>query len=338
MNQALNFPTGYSARHFSGPDDYSILADVLNASEAANGSEVVVTTRQMAHTFGHIQRCDLQKDLLIVHDAAGSPIAYVRVFWDQELDGLRRYGFVCHILPAHRAPVTPGLLDWIEGRIRAIAAEQAYEGQRFYQAWCENEAGMTWMIDQLLARGYLPTRFGYLMVRDLADPIEADDLPDGFTTRHCSRADLRAVWDAMAEAFRDHWGFREQTEVDFAQWAEDPDLDPALWQVAWAGEEVAGMVLNFVPREENTRLRLSRGWVDPICVRRPWRRRGLARALILRSLHMFHKLGYREAALGVDTENPNGALQLYESCGFKALRKSVTFRRALTLEPQTVDA
>ncbi len=338
MNGNLAFQIGYTARHFNGPDDYAILASLLSASEAANGSQVVITTEQIAHSYEHVQRCDLKTDLLVVFGPEGAPVAYTRVFWDQELTGLRRYGFVCHILPEHRAAITGDLLGWIEQRISAIATEQAYDGPRCFQTWCENEAGMGWMLDELKARGYAPTRYGYMMVRDLSEPIPGDDLPEGFTTRHCSRADLRAIWNAIDEAFRDHWGFREQSEAEFDAWTQDPDLDPTLWQVAWAGDEVAGMVLNFVPREENARLGLSRGWTDPICVRRPWRRRGLARALILRSLRMFRKLGYREAALGVDTQNTSGALHIYEGCGFKPIRRSVTMRRELVLESQAETA
>ena len=334
MNDNDFFSVGYTGRPFEGSEDYATLAALLNASEGANGCQVLTTTEQMAHSYAHVQRCDLTTDLLIVHGPDDTPVAYTRVFWDQELDGLRRYGFVCHILPEHRAALTGALLDWIEQRIYAIATEQAYDGPRCFQTWCENEAGMGWMLDELKERGFEPTRYGYLMVRDLSEPIPDDDLPEGFTTRHCSRGDLRAIWDAMDEAFRDHWGFREQTEAEYEAWTQDPELDPTLWQVAWAGDEVAGMVLNFVPREENARFGLSRGWTDPICVRRPWRRRGLARALILRSLRMFRKLGYREAALGVDTQNTSGALHVYEGCGFKPIRRSVTMRRPLVLETE----
>lgn len=334
MRTHTPFPEGYRSRAYAGSADLPILAGLLNASEAANDVEYVISIEQLTHDYGTLERCNLATDLRVVTTDDGAPVAYTRVFWDQELDGLRRYGFVCHILPEHRAAITEAVIDWAEGRIRALAAEHAHAGPCVYQTWCENEAGMGWLIDRLGARDFTATRYGYMMLRDLAEPIPSDDLPAGFSTRHCSRADLRPIWDAMAEAFRDHWGFRELTEADFARWCEEPDLDPALWQVAWAGDEVAGMVLNFVPREENETLGLSRGWTDPICVRRPWRRQGLARALILRSLRMFRKLGYKEAALGVDTQNPNGALQLYESCGFRPYRRSITLRRALVLDTQ----
>jgi hypothetical protein len=37
-----------------------------------------------------------------------------------------------------------------------------------------------------------------------------------------------------------------------------------------------------------------------------------------------------EGALGVDTENPSGALRLYERCGFAAVSRKTLF--SLTLE------
>ena len=36
-----------------------------------------------------------------------------------------------------------------------------------------------------------------------------------------------------------------------------------------------------------------------------------------------------EAALGVDTENPSGALHLYECCGFVPVSREATYRKAL---------
>ncbi len=73
----------------------------------------------------------------------------------------------------------------------------------------------------------------------------------------------------------------------------------------------------------------KRGWTDPICVRRPWRGQGLARALIMRSLRLLQEQGMLEACLGVDTHNPNGALQLYETCGYRQINSSTTYRKPL---------
>jgi ribosomal protein S18 acetylase RimI-like enzyme len=89
------------------------------------------------------------------------------------------------------------------------------------------------------------------------------------------------------------------------------------------------MVLNRFDEAENAEYSRKRGYTETICVRRPWRGRGLARALITRSLHLWKDMGMTEAAHGVDTQNATGALQLYESLGYKATKTFVTYRKAL---------
>jgi mycothiol synthase len=139
------------------------------------------------------------------------------------------------------------------------------------------------------------------------------------------------IWAAAQEAFRDHWGYSED-EWSFEHlrsWQESPTYDPSLWQIAWDGDQVAGMVQNFIDRAENEEYGRQRGYTEGICVRRPWRRQGLAKALIARSFHLLKGLGMTEAALGVDAQNPNGALQLYKSMGFQIDKRHTTYQKPL---------
>jgi ribosomal protein S18 acetylase RimI-like enzyme len=87
------------------------------------------------------------------------------------------------------------------------------------------------------------------------------------------------------------------------------------------------MVLSFIDEQQNAEYNRKRGWTENICVRRPWRKRGLARSLIVQSLWAIKERGMTEAALGVDTENPNGALRLYESVGFRPVKRWTTYRK-----------
>ena len=73
----------------------------------------------------------------------------------------------------------------------------------------------------------------------------------------------------------------------------------------------------------------KRGWLDGVFVRRPWRRRGLASALVARALVRLREAGMEEAMLGVDSENPSGALGLYERAGFQVHRRSRAYRRLM---------
>jgi ribosomal protein S18 acetylase RimI-like enzyme len=170
------------------------------------------------------------------------------------------------------------------------------------------------------------------MMLDLADPIQAAALPTGLEIRPVAAADHRQIWDADTEAFRDHWNSGERTDEDYASWFGKPELDTSLWRVAWDGNEVAGTVMTFIWPKENEVLGLKRGWLEHVSVRRPWRRRGLAAALIAESLHALRGAGMTEAALGVDAENPSGALRLYEKMGFVRERTGVSYRKELTVD------
>ena len=89
------------------------------------------------------------------------------------------------------------------------------------------------------------------------------------------------------------------------------------------------MVRNFVNPKENETFDRLRGYTEFISVRRPWRRQGVARALLTQSIQMFTEMGMQETALGVDTENPNGALNLYQSVGYEETRRFYTYRKPL---------
>ncbi len=116
---------------------------------------------------------------------------------------------------------------------------------------------------------------------------------------------------------------------------DSPDTDPSLWLIAWDGEEIAGGVNNSIRPEQNDALGIRRGWLDSVFTRWAWRRRGLARALIARSLVALRDRGMTSAALGVDADNPSGALGLYEEAGFEIDDRFTAWRKPMHGVPST---
>ena len=188
------------------------------------------------------------------------------------------------------------------------------------------------------AMGYSPVRFGFLMQRDLTQPIPDVPMPDGIDVRPVVEADHRRIWAADIEAFKDHWENAVREEADFRRFFGNPDLDTTLWQVAWAGDEVAGSVMNCIYAEENRELGVDAGWLDHVSVRREWRGRGVASALIARSLVIHRDRGMAVARLGVDAENPTGALGVYERLGFTPLKSWATQRKPFPVQVAAVAA
>ncbi len=172
-------------------------------------------------------------------------------------------------------------------------------------------------------RGYREVRRFYGMAIELVDPPAAPVLPDGLTLDVFRTVEARAFHAALGEAFEDHW---EHHPTPFDQWWEEkqraPGFDPTLWFVVRAGGELAATVRNDPDREGG-------GYVGALGVRRPWRGRGLGRALLLQTFGEFHRRGVTRVTLGVDAESPTGATRLYESVGMTVDSETVVFEKAL---------
>ena len=76
---------------------------------------------------------------------------------------------------------------------------------------------------------------------------------------------------------------------------------------------------------------MNRAWLERVSVRRRWRRRGVARALIAAAMRATRERGLSTAALGVDTQNPTGALGLYEALGFTVHKRGSAWQKAFEL-------
>jgi ribosomal protein S18 acetylase RimI-like enzyme len=96
-----------------------------------------------------------------------------------------------------------------------------------------------------------------------------------------------------------------------------------------ATNEVAGQVQTFIDEPENEKFNRRLGYTEGISVRRPYRQRGLARAMIAESLRTLKAQGMTESALHVDTESLTGATRLYEACGFATVSSHVVYRKPL---------
>jgi len=311
------------------PDDFRAMNDVANAVRQAEGDEWFTSYEQFRAYYENLSNCDPATDI-VVAERYGRVVGYGRTEWTEEIDGKRIYYPMAFAPPAAGRPLLEAITDAMEARCRQIAAHHP-AGAKLLAS--EAQDGAEVRAAMLRERGYEPVRYDFLMVRPTLDELPDAPLPEGLEIRPVRPEQLRQIFDAEVEAFRDHWGWSAPTEADFQQFLTDPVQgaagNTALWQVAWDGDQVAGMVRGFVNEAENEQFGRRRGWVEHISVRRPWRRRGLARALIAASIRALREAGMTEGALGVDTENLSGALRLYESCGFVPSKRSTTYRKPL---------
>jgi ribosomal protein S18 acetylase RimI-like enzyme len=194
-------------------------------------------------------------------------------------------------------------LDWLEERARGSRA------RTYFPQGHELETVVR-------ARGYRFWRSSFTMEIDLPSRPPAPRVPAGIEVRPYREEDAGAVIAAMNEAFvEDPFWHRVDPESFRTVYAGSRHGRAALWRVAWVGEEVAGCVLPDPSRGADTSL----GWVRILAVRAPWRRRGLGEALLRVALRDHYDRGLRRAGLGVDAENPTGAVALYERVGMRTV-------------------
>ena len=319
---------GLRFRRYRGREDHPAMLRVWGAAHEADGFDDVPSLEQFDLNYSTLVNCDPARDIVIA-EVDGEAVAYARVFWTDHVDGSRWYENFGFVHPAWRRRG----LGWAlhrnnEARLREIAAEHSAVTDRWLAS--EGSDEMAGNVALMARSGYAPIRFFYDMVAPALDGVEAPPMPDGLDVRAVTREQFRAIWEASVEAFRDHWGEPEPTDADWARFRDDPaHAEQPFWMVAWDGDEVAGVVVTTVPREENEARGRARVYVSSVSTRRQWRRRGLARALLARSLVAAREAGFTSASLGVDTENPTGALSLYESLGFAPERRAMVYRKPL---------
>jgi ribosomal protein S18 acetylase RimI-like enzyme len=105
----------------------------------------------------------------------------------------------------------------------------------------------------------------------------------------------------------------------------DQNFDPSLWFLAMDGDEIAAVALCHPHLGEDPEM----GFVDILGVRRPWRRQGLALALLHHAFGEFYRRGRKQVSLGVDSASLTGATRLYEKAGMYVARQLDMYEKEL---------
>ena len=317
---------GLTFRLFRGESDFPHMLRIISAAKQADGLKRSDSIETMTTGYKHLINCNPYEDLLLV-EVDGEPVAYSRVWWEKQDDGVHAYASFAFLDPAwRRRGIGQATLDWDLERLRSIASghESAHKVFR-----CFVDGGQEGTKALVEANGFKPVTFGAEMSRSLLGDLPEAPLPTGLEIRPVEPEHLRRIWEADAESFRDHWGARQPTETDWEGFLDRPFTDPSLWTVAWAGDTVVGQVRSFINHDENLEYDRLRGYTENISTIREWRGKGVARALICQSLRILRDRGMEEAGLGVHTENPTGAFHLYSSLGFVVEQTEAVYERPL---------
>lgn len=319
---------GLTFRTFRDNDDFAAMVAVIAACQEHDQVDPlspeagIPTVAELVESFASAENIDLRRDLLLVL-LDGGVIGFQWVRWWQQADGTRVYYHRGRVVPAWRGQgIGTATLRWSERHSRALAAQAG--GPAVYQAnTTTHEQDYNRL---LLSEGYTPVHSFLELGCDPAAPLPQAAFPPGFERRPALPEHYRAIWEANEEAFADEWGRRAQDPTAFLKFLTslltNPHFDPDLWQIAWHGDEVAGVALCEVTAR-------GVGEISDLSVRPRWRGHGLARALIVAAVRALQARGLAHIRIFTDADDPFGARSLYESVGFRVVTEYIRYRKPI---------
>ncbi len=323
---SLVLPAGFTDRPVTLDDLDAVLHLLHECTQEEIGERT--ETREDLRLAWETPGFSLEQSTRLVFAPDGTPAAYIEV-WDLG-NPLVRIHLFGRVRPAFRGRgLGTALLRWGEARAHQALA-RAPEGARVVI-----QTGTTHGFqpaEQLLAdHGYRLVRHWLEMIIEFSEPAPEPQWPEGITVRtYRPDKDAERTYRAIEDAFRDHWGHVDEPfDHGFPKWQHwvehNPDFAPDMTFLALDGEQIAGVCLC---------LRRFRGdeavaYVDTLGVRRPWRKRGLGRALLQHAFRTMQARGKRAAVLHVDAASLTGATRLYESVGMRARRQWDTYEKEL---------
>ncbi len=316
-------------RRFQGETDFALMHEILLESNQADQITDPLTEDDLRSWCTPSNRFDPEKDIIFTLDETGSKMGFSRMTWYTGKDGVRLYCQVSFLRSAYRGQgIWSQMVKENDHRLQEMFASHKIDVQCFFQGWA-SEKERDW-ISALDANNYKAVRHFNNMIRKL-DGIPDYVLPTGLDIRPVQPEHLKSIWEAQREVQVELFEFVEERwkNETYQSWADDSSHTPHLWQVAWDGDQVAGMVLPRINENDNQELNRKRGYTEHIFVRKPWRQRGLAKALLARSLQTLKIQGMEEAELGVDFENDSGAFEFYKQMGYQTESIDIWFRKPM---------
>jgi mycothiol synthase len=293
---------GYTARTPTRVDTKE-LERLFIAVDDAEGLEPIYLEQDLQDAW---RRPDfvIERDSVLVEGADGAVAAYGHVE-TRAAEDLVQLGWV-H--PHHwRKGLGTYLVRELERRARGRTADDEIAFKQLVNIGSATDPA----IGEILKReGYSLVRHFWQMALEL-DGWTLPSLPDleNVSFRVMSAPETSAVYSVLAEAFIDHFGPWPNQEEWVAEMLGSETHDPTMWFVAESGGRLVGAL--------TAELRGERGHVIDLGVRKDWRKRGVARTLLLASFADFKRRGIHRVTLGVDSESLTGATRLYESLGMK---------------------
>lgn len=318
--------TRYTSRPYGGDSDLQPICEMLNlCSDVGDLDDTHVADDLRLEITG--PGTDMQRDIRIWEDTGGRIVAYGRLYVPETDENFTGHLYF-RVHPEHRHDGIEGeLVAWGSDRIKEVAGERGLTA-KLHAGVREHDAYSRQVLEE---HGFGIVRYFFRMVRPLDVPIPEPKFPEGFTLTHSRGQEDAERWvDMFNQSFIDHWNHHPETVESFKHWLGSAKYKPERDLIAVAPDGTfAAFCFCWIDPDDNERHNRKEGWIDILGTRRGFRRIGLGRAMLLAGMHLLKAEGMEKAKLGVDAENPTGALGLYESVDFEKDQKGIAYSKEL---------
>ena len=314
MNASDSLPEGYSARPATMADLERVVEFINKFATAISGGGE--TTVDRARGEWETPGFSPESNIRLVETVEGELVGEVEV-WDISETPVAPWVLGNVHLDHQGLGIGSHLVGWAEQRAAEVISRVPEDARVVMRVGIYH--GHEPSENLLEDRGHEADRFFWRMAIDLQEAPDPVVWPDGIELRPFDRErDSEAVYRAEDEAFEDHWGhIPESFESGFKRWSRlsfhESGFEPGLWFIAWDEDQIAGLARGRSQADHDPDM----GWIRTLSVRRPWRRKGLALALLQQSFVVFWQRDTFKVGLGVDGLNPTGATGLYEKAGME---------------------
>jgi mycothiol synthase len=309
------------------PSDSKDWSELLAALEATDGGWVYYTEDVLFEDFADPDR-DYERGSVIVRDSA-AVVGYgvLSSHW-KAVDEVHELRFEGGVHPGYRhRGVGAALMSWAETAAPPIHHDRFPDRAMSLATTCMSTNAHA--LTLYAANGYQPVRWFHAMARDLFAPIADAPVSDdvqiiGYRTDLSEDARL-----VRNEAFLDHWGSTQSTVRSWSHFMDFSGFRPQFSFLAYIDDEPVGMLISHEYDQPVETADVRDVYVAVVATRRTARNRGIASALLTRTLREAAAAGFTTCSLGVDADSMTGAVGVYERVGFAVAHSTITHSKSL---------
>lgn len=318
--------TTLTTRGYTGETDLETIAALIHACEAVDcleeGSSIAELRQKIDAPW--IER---DRHLRLWETPEGTLIAFAQL-WIPESGEVRDGYLWFRVHPLFRGgTLEQEIVAWGEALMQEVSLESGMPVS-LRSGTKETDGDRIRFLESC---GFAIERYFFHLERVAAEPIPNPELPPEFTLQMGQQQKNGDAWiELFNQSFIDHWNFhpltRELLDYALAHLPYRSEFD--LVAVSPDGQ-FAGFCYSTIDAEKNEETGRNEGWITVLGTHRGFRHQGIGRALLLAGMQQLQAAGVDTILLTVDAENPNGALKLYESVGFRKAFAKIWLFKAL---------